>query len=47
MNTSLPEKCFISHSYADAAARERLITNLPDGLSPVVFPPIQANRMSS
>ena len=42
MNTSLPEKCFISHSYADAAARERLIRNPPDGVRPFVFPPIQA-----
>ena len=42
VNTSLPEKCFISHSYADGAARERFIGNLPDGVSPFVFPPIQA-----
>lgn len=42
VNTSLPEKCFISHSYADAAARERFISNLPGGVTPFVFPPIQA-----
>ena len=42
MNTSLLEKCFISHSYADPAALERLITSLPDGVSLVVFPLIQA-----
>jgi hypothetical protein len=42
VNMSLPEKCFISHSYADAVARERLISSLPDGISPFVFPPIQA-----
>jgi hypothetical protein len=33
---------FISHSYADAAARARLIGNLPDGVSAVVFEPIRA-----
>jgi hypothetical protein len=42
VNTLLPAKCFISHSYADAAARERLISMLPDSVSPFVFPPIQA-----
>ena len=42
MNVPLPEKCFISHSYADAVARERLIISLPEGVSPLVFPPIQA-----
>jgi TIR domain len=42
VNTSLPAKCFISHSYADAAPLERLTTSLPKGVSPVVFPPIQA-----
>ena len=42
MDTSLPEKCFISHAYADAAARERLISELPGGVSPLVFPPIRA-----
>ena len=42
MNTSLRENCFILHSYADSAARERLIRNLPDGVRPFVFPLIQA-----
>jgi hypothetical protein len=42
VHSSLPAKCFISHSYADAAARERLICLLPDSVSPFVFPPIQA-----
>jgi hypothetical protein len=36
----LPEKCFISHAYADAAARDRLIELLPGGVTPLVFPPI-------
>src|SRR4051812_13664879 len=39
---SLPDKCFISHAYADAAARERLIRDLPDDVRPIVFPPIHA-----
>jgi len=42
MNTSLPTKCFISHSYSDADAREQLLRILPDSISPLVFPPIQA-----
>jgi hypothetical protein len=42
MNISLPAKCFISHSYADTAARERLLRILPDSVAPIVFPPIQA-----
>jgi hypothetical protein len=42
MKTSLPAKCFISHSYADSAARDRLIGTLPHSVSPVVFPPINA-----
>jgi len=42
VNVPLPEKCFISHSYADAVARERLISSLPDRVSPLVFPPVQA-----
>jgi hypothetical protein len=42
MNMPLPAKCFISHSYADTAARERLLRILPDSVMPLVFPPIQA-----
>ena len=36
----LPQKCFISHSYKDAGARERLLAQLPKGVEPFVFPPI-------
>ena len=43
MNVSLPRTCFISHSYADSVARQRLINILPAEVSPLVFPPIQAN----
>jgi hypothetical protein len=42
MNLPLPAKCFIWHSYADTAARERLLCILADSVTPVVFPPIQA-----
>jgi hypothetical protein len=42
MNTPLPAKCFISHSYADTAARDRLLRILPDSVAPLVFPPIRA-----
>jgi TIR domain len=37
---ALPAKCFISHAYADAAARDALIERLPPGVTPFVFPPI-------
>lgn len=36
----LPKKCFISHSYKDADARQRLLSLLPRGVEPFVFPPI-------
>jgi len=42
MNMPLPAKCFISHSYADTAARHQLLRILPDSVAPVVFPPIHA-----
>jgi TIR domain len=42
MNIPLPAKCFISHSYADTAARERLLRILPASVEPLIFPPIQA-----
>jgi hypothetical protein len=42
MNVPLPAKCFISHSYADTDARERLLRILPDSVAPLIFPPIQA-----
>lgn len=37
---TLPAKCFISHAYADAAARDALLKRLPTGITPFVFPPI-------
>jgi hypothetical protein len=37
---ALPAKCFISHAYADAVARDALIKRLPAGVTPFVFPPI-------
>lgn len=37
---TLPAKCFISHAYADAVARDHLIGLLPTGVTPFVFPPI-------
>ena len=37
---TLPAKCFISHAYADAAARDAFIESLPSGVAPFVFPPI-------
>lgn len=36
----LPRKCFISHSYKDADAREQLLNLLPKSVTPFVFPPI-------
>jgi TIR domain len=40
MNVQLPPKCFISHAYADAIARDALIKSLPSGVEAIVFPPI-------
>jgi hypothetical protein len=37
---TLPAKCFISHAYADAVARDALVELLPSGVTPFVFPPI-------
>jgi hypothetical protein len=37
---TLPAKCFISHAYADDAARDAFFARLPSGLAPFVFPPI-------
>jgi hypothetical protein len=39
-NLDLPQRVFISHSYQDAEARERLLVMLPKSVEPVVFPPI-------
>jgi hypothetical protein len=39
MDVALPVNCFISHSYADAAVRDRLLGALPPELQPRVFPP--------
>jgi hypothetical protein len=39
-DVTLPAKCFISHAYADAEARDDLIDRLPEGVTPFVFPPI-------
>ncbi len=36
----LPAKCFISHAYRDAEAREQLLQTLPKSVDPVIFPPI-------
>src|SRR5262245_30175696 len=36
----LPHKCFISHSFEDTAARERLLALLPKSVEPFIFPPI-------
>jgi hypothetical protein len=40
MPVSLPKKCFISHAYADAAARDQIIRQIPSNVEAVVFPPI-------
>jgi TIR domain len=40
MNAQLPPKCFISHAYADAIARDRLIKSLSSDVEAIVFPPI-------
>ena len=40
MTTQLPPKCFISHGYTDAIARDTLIKSLPSDVEPIVFPPI-------
>jgi hypothetical protein len=37
---TLPEKCFISHSYADDAELQQLLDWLPSSVSPCIFPPI-------
>ena len=37
---TLPEKCFISHAFADGVGRDALIERLPSGVTPFVFPPI-------
>jgi hypothetical protein len=37
---NLPRKCFISHSYKDAEARQALLMQLPRAVEPFVFPPI-------
>src|SRR5262245_22510508 len=39
----LPRRCFISHSYQDAAERTRLLELLPRYVEAVVFPPITAH----
>lgn len=36
----LPKTCFISHSYKDSEARQRLLEQLPRRVRPLVFPPI-------
>lgn len=38
----LPPRCFVSHSYGDAAMVEVLRTQLPRSVVPVIFPPIDA-----
>jgi hypothetical protein len=40
MNLQLPPKCFISHAYTDAIARDELIKSLPSDVEAIVFPPI-------
>lgn len=40
MSVKLPKKCFISHAYADAAVRDRLIASLPDSVQAYIYPPI-------
>lgn len=37
----LPKKVFISHSYQDSNARERLLAMLPKSIEPYIFPPIK------
>jgi len=37
---TLPEKCFVSHGFADDVGRDALIERLPSGVTPFVFPPI-------
>src|SRR5262249_19237970 len=45
----LPRRCFISHSYKDATAREHLLSLLPPSVEPIIFPPItvQPDQMVS
>jgi hypothetical protein len=38
----LPARCFISHSYKDLQARQRLLDSLPSTVQPVIFPAIEA-----
>lgn len=40
LSLNAPKKCFISHAYADAESRDRLIKNLPSEVEAIVFPPI-------
>jgi len=40
-----PGKYFISHSYRDAGVRNHLLTLLPDGVKPFVFPPINVSPL--
>src|SRR5215510_5881667 len=40
MNSVLPPKCFVSHSYRDRVSRKRLLKNLPPKVKPYLFPPI-------
>lgn len=39
-NLRPPKKVFISHSYKDSDARQRLLAQLPRDVEPFVFPPI-------
>lgn len=38
----LPRRCFISHSYKDLQARQRLLESLPSAVEPIIFPLIEA-----
>src|SRR5687767_11440576 len=40
VNVSLPGLCFISHAYADAEVRNRLLVHLPSNVKPFIFPQI-------
>lgn len=40
---SLPSRVFVSHSYADEAAKAALLGLLPDGVEPIVFPRVDPN----
>jgi len=41
----LPKRCFISHSYQDKAAIEKLRRILPEDVEPVIFPRRVSNRI--